>query len=166
MKNQILNKETNSKDQVITSRKPKSTTLNILIAISSAHFINDVIQSVLPAIFPILKNNLQLNFTQIGIIAFVFNAVSSLLQPAIGIYSDRKAKPILLPIGMCFTLVGICLLGFSTSFALTLVAVGLIGLGSATFHPEGSRVAYLAAGTKKGLGQSLYQVGGNIGGSL
>ncbi|MGV2787649.1 MFS transporter, partial [Clostridium perfringens] len=124
------------------------------------------IQSVIPAIFPILKDNLLLTFTQIGWISFAINFTSSIIQPVIGYAADRRPTPILLPIGMCFTFAGVFILAYAHTYLLVLFAVVLIGLGSATFHPEGMRVAHMAAGMRKGLSQSIFQVGGNAGQSL
>lgn len=155
-----------------TMRRPaekgtgQETVYRILLAISFVHLFNDSIQSVIPAIFPILKDNLLLTFTQIGWISFAINFTSSIIQPVIGYAADRRPTPILLPIGMCFTFAGVFILGYAGSYALVLVAVILIGLGSAAFHPEGMRVAHMAAGMRKGLSQSIFQVGGNAGQSL
>lgn len=144
----------------------QATVYRILLAISFVHLFNDSIQSVIPAIFPILKDNLFLTFTQIGWISFAINFTSSLIQPVIGYAADRRPTPILLPIGMCFTFAGVFLLAHAHTYLLVLLAVILIGLGSATFHPEGMRVAHMAAGMRKGLSQSIFQVGGNAGQSL
>lgn len=144
----------------------QATVYRILLAISFVHLFNDSIQSVIPAIFPILKDNLFLTFTQIGWISFAINFTSSLIQPVIGYAADRRPTPILLPIGMCFTFAGVFLLAHAHTYLLVMLAVILIGLGSATFHPEGMRVAHMAAGMRKGLSQSIFQVGGNAGQSL
>ncbi|NMO96727.1 MFS transporter [Paenibacillus lemnae] len=144
----------------------QDTVYRILLAISFVHLFNDSIQSVIPAIFPILKDNLMLTFTQIGWISFAINFTSSIIQPVIGYAADRKPRPMLLPIGMCCTLAGVGILAYAGSYALVLFSVVLIGLGSATFHPEGMRVAHMAAGMRKGLSQSIFQVGGNAGQSL
>ncbi|MEX3620191.1 MFS transporter [Paenibacillus glucanolyticus] len=165
-------------DKSITLQKPKdtpspahgeaqqATVYKILLAISFVHLFNDSIQSVIPAIFPILKDNLFLTFTQIGWISFAINFTSSIIQPVIGYAADRRPTPILLPIGMCFTFAGVFILAYAHTYVLVLFAVVLIGLGSATFHPEGMRVAHMAAGMRKGLSQSIFQVGGNAGQSL
>ena len=142
------------------------TALPILFAISGGHLINDTIQSLLPAVYPLLKDELNLSFGQIGLITLAFQLTASLLQPFVGIYTDRQPKPFSLPTGMLFTLAGVSLLAFSHTFALVLVAAALIGLGSSIFHPEASRVARLASGGKHGFAQSLFQVGGNAGSSL
>ncbi|MBO2944767.1 MFS transporter [Paenibacillus sp. F411] len=144
----------------------QETVYRILLAISFVHLFNDSIQAVIPAIFPILKENLLLTFTQIGWISFAINFTSSIIQPVIGYAADRKPRPILLPLGMCCTLAGVGILAYAGSYILVLFAVILIGLGSATFHPEGMRVAHMAAGMRKGLSQSIFQVGGNAGQSL
>lgn len=142
------------------------TIYGILLAISSGHFINDTLQAVVPAMFPIIEKSLELSYMQIGWIAFSLNMTSSLLQPVFGFYADIRSKPYLLPLGMLSSLAG--LIGFSLSghFIWIIVSVLFIGFGSAIFHPEGSRVAYMAAGNRRGLAQSIYQVGGNTGQAL
>ena len=153
------------------STKPKQqvaegTVFTILAAISFSHLLNDMIQSLLPAIYPILKSNFHLDFAKIGMITLTTQLTASLLQPLIGLYTDRKPKPYSLPFGMGFTLIGLALLSMASSYAFILVAAGLIGMGSAVFHPESSRVARMASGGQHGLAQSLFQVGGNAGASL
>ncbi|MGM9988945.1 MAG: MFS transporter [Bacillaceae bacterium] len=143
-----------------------SPTYQILFAISLGHLLNDSMQAVVPAIFPILEQKMNLSYTQIGWIAFVLNMTSSLLQPVLGTYSDKKPSPYLLPLGMFFSLVGMLTLAFAPNFVTILLAALFIGFGSAIFHPEGSRVAYMAAGSRRGLAQSIYQVGGNTGNAL
>ena len=138
----------------------------MLFAISGGHLLNDAVQSLLPAVFPLLKDELSLSFAQIGLVSLAFQLTASLLQPFVGIYTDRHPKPFSLPTGMLFTLAGITLLGFAHSFALVLASAALIGLGSAIFHPEASRVARLASGGRHGFAQSVFQVGGNAGSSL
>jgi FSR family fosmidomycin resistance protein-like MFS transporter len=130
------------------------------------HLLNDTMQSTVSALFPILKGELDLSYTQIGMIALAMNLTASVLQPLIGRYADIRPMPFLLPIGVCFTLAGIVALALAPHYALILLAVTFIGVGSAIFHPESSRVAYLAAGSRRGLAQSIFQVGGNIGSSL
>lgn len=142
------------------------TQYHILIAISVVHLLNDSIQSVVPAIFPILRESLSLTYTQIGLIAFALNITASILQPLIGLYSDARPKPILLPLGMGASLLGVLGLALATSFSMIVLSVILIGIGSSIFHPESSRVVYLAAGKSRGLAQSIFQVGGNFGQSL
>jgi FSR family fosmidomycin resistance protein-like MFS transporter len=123
-------------------------------------------QSSISALFPILKLSLSLSFTQIGLIAFAMNITASLLQPLIGMYADARPKPYILPIGVCFTLAGIVSLSLAPTFAFIILSVIAVGIGSAIFHPESSRVAYLASGGRRGLAQSIFQVGGNVGSSL
>ncbi|MBO9606250.1 MAG: MFS transporter [Paenibacillaceae bacterium] len=143
-----------------------STVFPILFAISIVHLLNDTMQSTVSALFPILKDSLNLSYKQIGFIAFAMNITASLLQPAVGLYADRKPRPYILPAGVVFTLIGVVLLAIAPNFAVILLAVTTMGIGSAIFHPESSRVAYLAAGGKRGLAQSIFQVGGNLGSSL
>lgn len=144
----------------------EGTVFTILAAISFSHLLNDMIQSLLPAIYPILKSNFHLDFAKVGLITLTTQLTASLLQPLIGLYTDRKPKPYSLPFGMGFTLVGIALLSMASNYAFILVAAGLIGMGSAVFHPESSRVARMASGGQHGLAQSVFQVGGNLGSSL
>jgi FSR family fosmidomycin resistance protein-like MFS transporter len=144
----------------------EGTVFTILAAISFSHLLNDMIQSLLPAIYPILKSSFHLDFAKIGLITLTTQLTASLLQPLIGLYTDRKPKPYSLPFGMGFTLVGIALLSMASNYAFILVAAGLVGMGSAVFHPESSRVARMASGGQHGLAQSLFQVGGNLGSSL
>jgi FSR family fosmidomycin resistance protein-like MFS transporter len=144
----------------------EGTVFTILAAISFSHLLNDMIQSLLPAIYPILKSNFHLDFAKVGLITLTTQLTASLLQPLIGLYTDRKPKPYSLPFGMGFTLVGIALLSMASNYAFILVAAGLIGMGSAVFHPESSRVARMASGGQHGLAQSVFQVGGNVGSSL
>lgn len=142
------------------------TVYAILFSISLVHLLNDAIQSVIPAIFPILHDSLQLSFTQIGWIAFTLNVTASLFQPLIGLYTDARPKPYLLPIGVIFSLFGIIVLAYAGTFSHVIMAVILVGLGSSVLHPESSRVAFLAAGPRRGLAQSIFQTGGNIGQAL
>ncbi|WP_282364560.1 MULTISPECIES: MFS transporter [Pseudomonas] len=137
--------------------------MRVIAACALAHLINDLIQAVLPSIYPMLKANYDLSFTQIGLITLTFQLTASLLQPGVGYYTDRHPKPWLLPAGMVCTLIGILMLAFVGSFTSILVASALIGVGSSTFHPETSRVARLASGGRYGLAQSTFQVGGNAG---
>ncbi|MEO5626560.1 MAG: MFS transporter [Dokdonella sp.] len=131
--------------------------------LSVCHLLNDMIQSLLPAIYPLLKQSFSLDFGQIGLITLVFQITASLLQPFVGIYTDKRPMPYSLAIGMGFTLSGLLLLSHATSFTMLLVAAALVGSGSSVFHPESSRVARMASGGRHGLAQSLFQVGGNIG---
>lgn len=135
----------------------------ILASLSFCHLLNDMMQSVLPAIYPILKQNFGLSFSQIGLITLVNQITASLLQPVIGFYTDRRPQPYSLAAGMSFTLAGMVLLGFGVSFGLIVLASALIGLGSAVFHPESSRIARLASGGRHGFAQAFFQVGGNAG---
>ena len=139
------------------------TVYPILFMISITHLLNDMMQSVIPAVYPLLKEKFGFTFAQIGIITLVFQMTSSLLQPFIGLYADRHPRPYSLAAGMCFTLLGRFTLSVAPGFVPILLAVGLIGCGSSVFHPESSRVAQLASGGRKGLAQSIFQVGGNAG---
>lgn len=143
-----------------------TTTFSVLFAISAGHLVNDSLQAVVVAMFPILERSLQLSYAQIGWIAFVVNMTSSVMQPVFGLYADAKPTPFLLPFGMFLSLIGLIGFAFAPNFLIVLISVFFIGLGSAVFHPEGARVAYMAAGNKRGLAQSIYQVGGNFGQSL
>ena len=138
----------------------------VMIAIAICHMLNDTLQAVIPAMLPILEKEYQFSYRQLGFIVFALNIVASLLQPIVGYMSDRKAKPFALPIGMTFSLIGMAGLALAPSYWLIILSVMLLGLGSAIFHPEGSRVSFLAAGDKRGLAQSIYQVGGNTGQAL
>lgn len=138
----------------------------VLGAISFSHLLNDMIQSLILAIYPLLKSNFHLSFGQIGMITLTFQLTASLLQPVVGLYTDHRPKPYWLPIGMCFTLVGLLLLSVAASYGAVLLAAALVGTGSSIFHPESSRVARMASGGRHGLAQSLFQVGGNLGSSL
>ncbi|WP_394120990.1 MFS transporter [Planococcus donghaensis] len=138
----------------------------VMFAIGGCHLLNDSLQAVIPAMFPILEADLGLTFTQLGLIAFVLNIVASLLQPVVGFISDKKPMPYALPLGMTSSFFGIAGLAFAPEYWMILVSVIFLGLGSAVFHPEGSRVSYMAAGSKRGLSQSIYQVGGNSGQAL
>ncbi len=140
--------------------------MSVLLALSFSHLVNDAIQSLLPAMYPMLKDNYRLSFTQIGFITFTFQVTASLLQPLVGFYTDRRPKPFSLAIGMGLTLVGLVLLSRAASYPALLVSAALVGTGSSIFHPEASRVAHLAAGHRRGFAQSLFQVGGNFGSSL
>ena len=142
------------------------TTYKILMIMGLCHLLNDSIQSVIPAMFPVLGKSMGLSFTQLGFIAFSLNIVSSIMQPFIGALSDKKPMPFALPIGMTSTLLGVIGLALAPNYSLVLISVLFIGLGSAVFHPEGSRVAHMAAGSRRGLAQSIYQVGGNSGQAL
>jgi FSR family fosmidomycin resistance protein-like MFS transporter len=139
------------------------TSLKVLGAISFCHLLNDMLQSVLPAIYPMLKADFSLNFGQIGLITLTYQLTASLLQPVVGLYTDRRPQPYSLVAGMGFTLFGLILLSLAGSFPSLLVAAALVGMGSSVFHPESSRVARMASGGRHGFAQSVFQVGGNIG---
>ncbi|CAI3151901.1 Fosmidomycin resistance protein [Acinetobacter calcoaceticus] len=147
----------------VANDQPQGMIIKIVGAVAIAHLLNDLIQAVLPAIYPMLKANFSLSFAQVGLISFVYQITGSLLQPWIGLYTDKHPKPYLLPLGMMVTFCGIILLAFSPSFTVLLCASALIGVGSATFHPEASRVARMASGGRFGTAQSTFQVGGNTG---
>jgi MFS transporter, FSR family, fosmidomycin resistance protein len=160
--------ETNStliEARAVTSGADK-TLFNILLAISFCHLLNDTIQSVLPAIYPMLKASFHLDFGQVGLIALTLQLTASLLQPLVGLHSDKDPQPYSLAIGMGITLVGLLALSMAPTYATVLVAAGTVGIGSAVFHPESSRVARMASGGQHGLAQSLFQVGGNAGSAL
>ena len=148
------------------SLSSQHTVFPILFAISVGHLLNDMMQSVIPAVYPLIKEEFHLSFTEIGLITLTFQLTASLLQPLIGFYTDKKPFPSSLTLGMGFTFVGLILLSLATHFAFLLVAVGFVGMGSSVFHPESSRVAQLASGGKRGLAQSIFQVGGNAGSAL
>jgi FSR family fosmidomycin resistance protein-like MFS transporter len=139
---------------------------SILLALSFCHLLNDMIASLVPAIYPLFKTSFQLDFAEIGLITLTYQCTASVFQPLVGIYTDYRPRPYSLAAGMGFTLLGLVLLSYAASFALLLVAAGLVGLGSSVFHPESSRVARMASGGQHGLAQSLFQVGGNAGSSL
>ncbi len=142
------------------------TLFPVLTAVSLCHLLNDMVQSLLPSIYPILKSSFHLNFTQIGLITLTFQATASLLQPFIGHFTDKRPLPYSLPFGMTLTLTGLLLLAVAPSFGPLLFAASLMGVGSAVFHPESSRVARLASGGRHGLAQSFFQVGGNAGSAI
>jgi MFS transporter, FSR family, fosmidomycin resistance protein len=146
--------------------KLEKTVYPILFAISFSHLLNDTIQSLIPAIYPILKSNYHLSFAQVGLITLTFQMAASLLQPFVGLYTDKKPQPYSLAMGMGFTLLGLIVLSMSHHFYLVLVSVALIGIGSSIFHPESSRMAHSAAGDQRGLAQSIFQLGGNLGSSI
>lgn len=144
----------------------RKTVYSVIFAISFAHFLNDMLQSVVPAVYPLVKEEFNLSFTQIGLITLTFQLTASILQPFVGLYTDKNPLPMSLAVGMTFTFTGLLLFSFAGSFGILLLAVGLIGMGSSIFHPESSRVAHMASGGKKGLAQSIFQVGGNAGSSI
>ena len=142
------------------------TVLVLLVALAFCHLLTDVTQSLVPSIYPLLKNSFQLSFFQIGLIALTTQCVGSILQPIIGFYTDRYPKPFALAIGMTFSMTGLVLLALANSYAFVLVAAAFIGVGAAIFHPEASRIAHMASGGRHGFAQSIFQVGGNTGTSL
>ena len=149
-----------------TLAKQSNPVYPIIVAIGVCHLINDTMQAVIPAMFPLLERDLGLTFTQLGMISFVLNIFASLLQPAVGFMTDKKPFPYALPLGMVSSFIGLSLLILSSEYWMILVSVIFLGIGSAIFHPEGSRVSFMAAGNKRGLAQSIYQVGGNSGQAL
>ena len=150
----------------VENRIASSTAFTVLIAVTACHLMNDTLQALLLAMYPMLRDSYALTFGQIGMITLVFQVTASLLQPLIGHYTDRRPLPYSLPIAPAFTFLGLVLLGMATSYPVILVAAGAIGIGSAIFHPEASRVARIASGGRYGMAQSLFQVGGNIGSSI
>lgn len=147
-----------------TSRE--GTVFAVLVAISACHLINDMMQSLLPAIYPGLKLSLGLSFGQIGLVTLAYQVTASILQPLIGLYADRRPTPLALPFGTLFSLAGLAVLSVAHAYAIVLIGASLLGMGSSVFHPESSRVARMAGGTRHGLAQSLFQVGGNAGQAL
>jgi FSR family fosmidomycin resistance protein-like MFS transporter len=143
-----------------------TTTLWVIFAVSFCHMLNDMMQSLLPAIYPTLKQSFHLSFAQIGFLTLAFQLTASLLQPVVGLVADRRPMPFSLPGGAVFTLSGLLLLGLAQNYAMTVLAACVIGMGSSVFHPECSRVARMAAGPRPGLAQALFQVGGNVGSAL
>ncbi|MET0636726.1 MAG: MFS transporter [Chitinophagaceae bacterium] len=143
-----------------------STVYPILLAISFSHLLNDTIQSLIPSLYPMIKGNYQLNFAQIGMITLTFQLAASLLQPFIGFYTDKRPQPFSLAIGMGISMIGMIVLAFAHHYYVVLISVALIGIGSSVFHPEASKVAYMASGGKRGLAQSIFQVGGNAGSAI
>lgn len=154
------------KTKALVGQADQQTLYHILFIIGLCHLLNDSLQAVIPAMFPILEQSLGLTFTQLGLITFTLNIVASLLQPVVGLYTDKHPMPFALPIGLFSSMLGMLGLAFAPNFPTILMSVFFIGIGSATFHPEGSRVAYLAAGPRRGLSQSIFQVGGNAGQAL
>jgi FSR family fosmidomycin resistance protein-like MFS transporter len=146
--------------------RPETTALAVLGALSFCHLLNDMMQSLLPAMYPILKSGLQLDFGQIGLVTLVYQATASLFQPLIGLYTDKRPLPYALACGMGFTLIGLLLLASASNFGMLLAAAAIVGLGSSVFHPESSRVARLASGGRHGFAQSVFQVGGNAGSAI
>ena len=155
-------------DTTVVHHAPSSegTLFRVLTAVTLCHLINDMVQSLLSSIYPILKTTFHLDFAHVGLIAMTYQIVASLLQPLIGWYTDRRPTPYSLPVGMVFTLIGLILLALAPTFGILLFSVSLIGVGAAVFHPEASRVARMASGGRHGLAQSFFQVGGNTGSAI
>ncbi|ATP38696.1 MFS transporter [Solibacillus sp. R5-41] len=149
-----------------TMAKQSDPVYPVMVAMGVCHLINDTMQSVIPAMFPLLERDLGLTFTQLGMITFVLNIFASLLQPAVGFMTDKKPFPYALPLGMVSSFIGVSLLIVVNEYWMILMSVIFLGIGSAIFHPEGSRVSFMAAGNRRGLAQSIYQVGGNTGQAL
>ncbi len=149
-----------------SSSSAETTALPVILALSVSHLLNDTIQAIIPSIYPLLKETHALTFTQIGLITFASQLVASLLQPLVGLYTDRRPLPYSLAIGMAVTLVGLIALAFAANYPAILISAMLVGVGSSVFHPEASRLAHLAAGRRRGFAQSVFQVGGNVGTSL
>ncbi|WP_183561357.1 MFS transporter [Mucilaginibacter sp. SP1R1] len=149
-----------------TKAVAEKTVYSILFTISLSHLLNDMLQSVIPSIYPLIKTNYHLSFSDIGLVTLTYQLSASLLQPFVGMYTDKKPKPYSLSVGMSFTLMGLVCLALASSFYWILLSVALIGVGSSIFHPESSRVAHLASGGKRGLAQSIFQLGGNAGSAL
>jgi FSR family fosmidomycin resistance protein-like MFS transporter len=150
----------------ISTEKQGNTVFTVLAAISFCHLMNDMVQSLIPSLYPMLKNSFQLSFTQLGLITLSYQMTASLLQPVVGFYTDRSPKPYSLPIGMSVTLAGLLFLSVAPNFSMLAAAASMVGVGSAIFHPESSRLARLASGGKHGFAQSFFQVGGNSGSAL
>src|SRR5437879_7312248 len=144
----------------------EKTVFKILLTISFCHLLNDTLQSLIPAIYPLLKNSFHLDFGQVGLIALTLQLTASILQPLVGLYTDRRPQPYSLAVGMGISLAGLLALALAPSYATVLAAAALMGIGSAVFHPESSRVARMASGGQHGMAQSLFQVGGNAGSAL
>jgi FSR family fosmidomycin resistance protein-like MFS transporter len=156
-----------NEEQLASSPKTaQKTVLAILFSISFCHLLNDTIQSLIPAIYPILKTSFQLSFTQVGLITLTFQLTASILQPFVGLYTDHHPKPFSLAVGMGLSLIGLVMFSLAANFPMLLVSAGMVGMGSSVFHPEASRVARMASGGRHGFAQSLFQVGGNAGTSF
>jgi FSR family fosmidomycin resistance protein-like MFS transporter len=153
-------------EAAMTQPKPADTVFRVIVAISFCHMLNDMMQSLLPAIYPGLKTNLRLSFGQIGLVTLAYQITASILQPLVGLYADRRPTPMALPVGTLFSLAGLAVLSIAHQYWLVLAGASLLGMGSSIFHPESSRVARMAAGGRHGLAQSLFQVGGNVGQAL
>lgn len=161
-----LRAETQPPPEMAPAAAARSTQFTVLGGISFAHMLNDMIQSLILAIYPLLKSGFHLSFAQVGLITLTYQLTASMLQPLVGMVTDRRPMPYSLPLGMGFTLCGLLLLSVAPNFPVLLLAAGMVGVGSSVFHPESSRVARMASGGRHGLAQSLFQVGGNVGSSL
>jgi FSR family fosmidomycin resistance protein-like MFS transporter len=165
-----MSKQVTEQPQSLTLKGKNSisgkTVYPILIAISISHLLNDALQSIIPAIYPVVKESFSLTFAQVGLITLTFQLSASLLQPFVGLYTDRKPQPYSLAIGMGFTLVGLIFLSRAPSFDILILSVAMVGIGSSIFHPEASRLAHLASGGRRGMAQSIFQLGGNFGSSI
>ena len=150
----------------VTKGLAEKTVFPILLTISVSHLLNDTIQSLIPSIYPLVKESYSLSFSQIGLITLTFQLAASLLQPFVGFFTDKKPQPFSLAVGMSLTLTGLIVLALNRSYGILLISVALVGLGSSVFHPEASKVAYMASGGRRGLAQSIFQVGGNAGSAL
>lgn len=148
------------------SHAAETTVMTVLLAVSFSHMLNDTIQAIIPSLYPMFHQNLKLNYTQLGLITLTFQCTASILQPVVGWVTDRRPMPYSLALGMGITLVGLVLLGYSRSFGAIVLAAAFVGMGSSVFHPEASRVANAASGGRRGLAQSLFQVGGNAGSAI
>ncbi|MCC7400243.1 MAG: MFS transporter [Chitinophagaceae bacterium] len=155
--------ETASAQRNILRETKQLTVYSILFSISFSHMLNDTIQSLIPSIYPLLKDSFSLNFAQIGLIQLTFQMTASIFQPLVGSFTDKRPQPFSLAIGMSITLIGLIFISFASSYPAILLSVALIGTGSSIFHPESSKIAYMASGGKRGLAQSIFQVGGNTG---
>lgn len=164
--NKQFNEQSTSLPLKDKTKAAGKTVYPVLIAISLSHLLNDTLQSVIPAIYPVVKDAFRLSFAQIGLITLTFQLLASLLQPFVGLYTDRKPQPYSLAVGMVFTLIGLVLLSRAPSFGILIFAVALVGIGSSIFHPEASRLAHMASGGRRGMAQSIFQLGGNFGSSI
>ena len=161
-----MNSSSASAPQIDSTINAQQTVYPILFSIAFAHLINDLLQAVIPATYPILKENFNLTFTQIGLITLAYQLAASLLQPLVGLYTDKRPKPFSQIFGMIFTSIGIVCLSYASGFSMIIISVVLVGIGSSIFHPEASRISFLASGGRRGLAQSIFQLGGNAGTAL
>jgi FSR family fosmidomycin resistance protein-like MFS transporter len=158
-----MNSSSDNVSQIDSAVTAQKTVYPVLFSIAFAHLLNDLLQAVIPAAYPILKENFNLTFTQIGLITLAYQLAASILQPVVGLYTDKRPKPFSQIFGMLFTLSGIVVLSYASSFSMIIISVVLVGIGSSIFHPEASRISFLASGGKRGLAQSIFQLGGNAG---